>query len=90
MLLANGQRFSRPLSFPGTSTQDYWESIQRLSSLEFQAALPGHGQPVLEGGSQRVRTLLELYSDAAPRWWRAIRNIPVLMRFGMSILGRQR
>ena len=90
MLLANGQRFSRPLSFPGTNTQDYWESIQRLSSLEFQAALPGHGQPVLEGGSQRVRTLLELYSDAAPRWWRAIRNIPVLMRFGMSILGRQR
>ena len=90
MLLTTGRRFSRPLPFPGTNVQDYWRSLHGLTSLEFQAALPGHGRPFLEGGSQRLHLLLELYSEAAPRWWRAVRNIPVLMKFAMSFVGKQR
>ncbi len=90
MLLSNGQRLSRSIFFPGSNAQDYWQSLRRLAALEFQAVLPGHGPPLLQEGSQRLHTLLELYSTAKPGWWRAIRNVPGLMKFGRAFMERRR
>lgn len=90
MLLSNGHRLSRPLFFPGSNQRDYWQSLHHLAALEFQAALPGHGQPCLAEGSQRLQRLLALYSQAGPWWWRAVRNVPGLVKFGVSLLERHR
>jgi glyoxylase-like metal-dependent hydrolase (beta-lactamase superfamily II) len=90
MLLSNGQRLSRSFFFPGANPQDYWQSLRRLAALEFQAVLTGHGPPCLQEGPQRLRTLLDLYSTAKPGWWRAIRNIPGLMKFGRAFMERRR
>jgi glyoxylase-like metal-dependent hydrolase (beta-lactamase superfamily II) len=67
-LLADGRRFRRPVPFPGTSFQDYRTSVEHLAQLPFLVALVGHGTPILEEGSARLREMLEDYHWLAPRW----------------------
>lgn len=39
--------------------QKAWDSVNRLSDLNFEMMLPGHGKPVLEKASDKVRSLAE-------------------------------
>jgi len=63
-LLSNGRFFRRPLPFPGTDFKAYRRSIERIAHLDFEVALPGHGRPLVGGGKEKVKELLQGYSWA--------------------------
>ena len=46
----------------------YRASVERLAQLPFETAFVGHGKPVLQGGSARLREMLEHYFWFTPRW----------------------
>ena len=80
-LIADGHRFRRPVPFPGTNFRDYRASLDRLAQLPFETACVGHGSPVTQAASARLRELLDNYSWMAPRWaW--------VKRRSRSLLGR--
>ena len=68
MLLANGHRFRRPVYFPGTNLGDYRASVERLAGLTFETACVGHGKPLLDHGTERLREMLDDYLWISPRW----------------------
>ena len=86
-LLSNGKVFRRPIPFPGTDFKDYRRSIERISRLDFEVALPGHGQPMMSGGQAMVKEMLHNYFWAfawgrllgklSPRSWTRRRRSPV-------------
>lgn len=86
-LLSNGKVFRRPIPFPGTNFKDYRRSIERISRLDFEVALPGHGQPMLTGGQAMVKEMLHNYFWAfvwgrllgklSPKAWTRRRRFPV-------------
>jgi len=39
-----------------------WESAERISTLSFEALLPGHGQPLLQSAADQVRRLVQTKS----------------------------
>ena len=80
-LLGDGYNFRRPVPFPGTNFRDYRASVERLAGLSFETALTGHGRPILEGGTARLREMLDNYAWFTPRWNR-------LKRWSRSLLGR--
>ena len=67
-LLANGERFRRPVYFPGTDLRDYRASVERLAQLPFETACVGHGKPLVEGGTVRLQEMLDHYLWITPRW----------------------
>lgn len=36
-----------------------WDSVGKITDLNFEMMLPGHGKPVLENASEKVRSLIE-------------------------------
>ena len=68
MLLANGHRFHRPVYFPGTNLGHYRASVERLAGLSFETACVGHGKPLLDQGTERLREMLDNYLWVSPRW----------------------
>lgn len=68
MLLANGHCFRRPVYFPGTNLRDYRTSVERLATLAFDTACVGHGDPLLDQGTERLKEMLDNYSWISPRW----------------------
>ena len=54
-LLSHRTGFSRPMPLPGYDADRYWDSLSRLSELEFDVACGGHGTPVRGRASQRLR-----------------------------------
>jgi glyoxylase-like metal-dependent hydrolase (beta-lactamase superfamily II) len=40
-----------------------WKSLGRLSDLSFEMMLPGHGKPMVENASKRVRDLIENHPE---------------------------
>ena len=39
--------------------QQAWQSVQKLVDLNFEMMLPGHGKPILDNASDKVRDLIE-------------------------------
>jgi len=54
-LLSHHTGFSRPMPLPGYDADRYWDSLSRLSELEFDVACGGHGTPVRGQASRRLR-----------------------------------
>lgn len=67
-LLGDGNRFRRPVAFPGTDWSTFRSSVERLAQLSFETACVGHGKPVLAGGRERLGEMLDDYDWMAPRW----------------------
>lgn len=44
---------------PGGNDGEMMDSLKRLSGMEIEAILPGHGEPILRGGSESVAAALE-------------------------------
>jgi hypothetical protein len=40
------------------NTNQAKESIRKLSELKFEILLPGHGQPIMSGASEKVKRLV--------------------------------
>lgn len=78
-LLSDGLCFRRPVPFPGTNFRDYRASVERLSSLQFEVACVGHGQPLRHGGTLRLQDMLDNYAWMAPRWGWAARQARTLL-----------
>ena len=74
-LFSDGKRLSRSVSFPGSNSEDYRNSLTRLANLEFDVLCGGHGQPLMGGASERLRELLARRPDL-PSWSEYVRSIP--------------
>lgn len=74
-LFSDGSRVSRSLPFPGSNVVDYRRSLQMLAGLEFETLCGGHGQPLLDGASDRLRDLLAARPEP-PTWGAYLRGIP--------------
>lgn len=44
-------------------TSRMWESAKRISALNFEAVLPGHGEPLLQSAADQVRFLVQSKSE---------------------------
>jgi len=43
---------------PGGSEKDLEKSIEKISALDVETILPGHGEPVLKGGSKAIKNII--------------------------------
>ena len=48
---------------PGGSEEDMEKSLERLSSLEIEKILPGHGEPVLKSGSKVIKNIISSVAE---------------------------
>jgi glyoxylase-like metal-dependent hydrolase (beta-lactamase superfamily II) len=57
--LSGAEGFHLPQRFGCSSYQDALRSVKRLSELDFDTCLPGHGAPVLSNAQKQMAFLLE-------------------------------
>lgn len=67
-LFAGHGRMSRSLSFPGTDTAQYKQSVERLAAMDFDILCGGHGEPLIGGAARALRILLQRKPN--PPTWR--------------------
>lgn len=53
-----GGRLSPPPSLFTMDGGKAWESLRKISTMDFSILLPGHGPPILSGADRMVRTLV--------------------------------
>ena len=74
-LFSDGARLSRSVPFPGYDAEHYRESLNRLAALQFDALCGGHGVPLVDHASDRLRELLAAKPDP-PSWGGFIKSLP--------------
>ena len=60
-------RVSRSMPFPGTDVVRYKQSLERLTTIDFDILCGGHGSPLVGGASRKFRELLESKPEL-PTW----------------------
>ncbi|MFQ5859976.1 MAG: MBL fold metallo-hydrolase [Dehalococcoidia bacterium] len=84
-LLCDGGRFSRAFSpFPRSNFRAFHSSVQRLGSLDFEAALAGHGTPIVREAGAKLRHMLQRYAQAGVLE-RFMRNTPLLFNLATDL-----
>ncbi len=76
-------RVSRSMPFPGSQTELYRQSIERLASMDFDILCGGHGTPLVGGASNKLRILIE-NKPQLPTWREFF-----LKRFPSRLLSRR-
>ena len=74
-IFSDGQSVSRSVPFPKSDLEDYRRSLTRLATLEFDSLCGGHGAPLMEDASDKLRSLLATHPEP-PTWGGLIKNIP--------------
>lgn len=84
-LFSDGVRLSRSVPFPRYDGHDLRASLARLATMEFEVLCGGHGEPLMGGASDTLRTLLATRPEP-PTWGSYLRNIPrrLYQRRGLS------
>ncbi|MCI0440523.1 MAG: MBL fold metallo-hydrolase [Chloroflexi bacterium] len=85
-LFSDGSRVSRSVPFPGYDGQAYQASLNRLAGMEFETLCGGHGVPLKEGASERLRELLKARPNP-PRWGDFLKSIPKRLHNHASLTG---
>lgn len=66
-LFSNHGRVSRSMPFPGSDTERYRQSLERLATMDFDILCGGHGSPLVGGASKVLRELMEK-KPQLPTW----------------------
>ena len=85
-IFSDGKQISRSVPFPGYDRDDYVRSLKRLSEFEFEGLFGGHGNPMLEGGSQVLGQLLESHPEP-PTWGDFFGSIPRRLKRSFPMTG---
>lgn len=85
-IFSDGERLSRSVPFPGYDRDDYMRSLKRLSEFEFEGVLGGHGEPMLQGGSNVLGQLLESHPEP-PTWGDFFRSLPRRLKRSFPMTG---
>ena len=64
---SNGKSVSRSIPFPGYDREAYRNSLERLGEIDFDVMCGGHGSPLLENASEKLRQLMEARPEP-PTW----------------------
>ena len=87
VVINHGDKLSRPLLNPGVDIGQAEESLRKLAELPFAACYFSHGEPLLEGASERIRQLAHS-PPTTSLWWRILRNLRRLARFHLRLFRR--
>ena len=84
-LFSDGVKLSRSVPFPQYDGHDLRASLARLATMEFDVLCGGHGEPLIGGASDRLKTLLATRPEP-PTWGRYLKSIPrrLYQRRGLS------
>ena len=85
-VFSDGNSLSRSVPFPGSDRRDYRESLSRLATREFGTLCGGHGVPLLQDASDRLRDLLAARPEP-PSWGSFLLSIPRRLYRGASLRG---
>lgn len=66
-LFSDGVKLSRSVPFPQYDGHDLRASLARLATMEFDVLCGGHGEPLIGGASDRLKTLLATRPEP-PTW----------------------
>jgi glyoxylase-like metal-dependent hydrolase (beta-lactamase superfamily II) len=70
LVISHGGQLSRPLGRSHADPDGYEQSLSALASLDLATGCPGHGQPVVSGFQEALRTLSAApRRSASPRAW---------------------
>ena len=87
-IFSDGQRVSRSVPFPGYDAENYRQSLYRLAAMQFETLCGGHGDPLVQGASDRLRELLALRPEL-PTWGAFVKSIPRRLMRDKSLSGEE-
>lgn len=86
--LHSGQRMSRPLPPANEDTAAQERSLRALAARCGANGAPGHGDPVVGGFGELMRTLAAMPPAPGPWWLRVVLNPRAMFRFARRQAGR--
>ena len=87
-IFSDGQRVSRSVPFPGYDAENYRQSLYRLAAMQFETLCGGHGDPLVQGASDKLRELLALRPEL-PTWGAFVKSIPRRLMRDKSLSGEE-
>lgn len=79
--LHSGDRMSRPLPISNDDTEAQERSLRRIAERAGENGAPGHGDPVVGGFGEMLRTLADRPPAPGPWWLRVVLNPLAMWRF---------
>lgn len=85
-IFSDGEHVSRSVPFPGYDGAAYARSLERLAGMRFEAALGGHGKPLMSGASVALRDLLTA-RPGMPTWGMFFKTLPKRLTKSLPLTG---